>query len=128
MSQKITLPKSTGEFEVVLEHDGRQVVYRPVPVVRSVRRRIRQAQWEFDQLAKRDEEDLAPDEREQLDAQALRTICDQINYVLVTEAEGAPPAGDMLYEGWEADALTEAQIYLFIAQLNKADRADPTPA
>jgi len=127
MANDITLPAATDDVRVILEHEGLEVIYRPVPLVRSVARKVRQAQHELDRLADRDERGMTLEEIEQTEEQALRRVCDLINYALSTEAEGAPPAGDMLYIGWEEDKVTDAQIYRFVARLNQRP-ADPTPA
>jgi hypothetical protein len=128
MSRDITLPDATGDVRVVLQHDGLEVIYRPVAVVRSVARKIREAQHELDRLAAKDEQALSLEEIERMEEQSLRRVCDLINYVVATDTEGAPPAGDMLFAGWEADEVTEGQIYRFVANLNRARAEDPTPA
>lgn len=121
--QRIALPDAVGEFEVTLDDGGVKRIYRPVAVVRSVQRRIRQVQHELEQLTA-DADELDPAELERIEDDAIRKTCDLVNIALRSDAEGAPRPGDMLYEGYEQDRVTSSQIVALLTQLNEAGIAD----
>lgn len=129
-NQRLTLPDAPGDFEVLLEHNGVKVKYRPVEIVRSVQRRMRQLLRELEAADPADDEAAwSEEELDRREDEQMRRVCDLVNLVVTTEAKDAPPAGDMLYEAWEADELSASRIFLlFNGLFERASGADPTRA
>jgi len=117
MAKRLTLP-SAPEVEVVLSDPdaGLERVYRVVLLSRGVKNTLAELGEQVQEEADLDK----PDE-----AKVLRLMCDQLNVVLETKAEGAPSAGDLLFAGWEAEKVSDDQILeLYTGIMESA--SDPT--
>lgn len=126
MARQIGLPEAGKDIEVRL-HDPKVDavrVYRPRLMTRSAKREVVAAQRAFAEIEKDLPDD--PDEfTEEHDERALRGLCDVLNATLVTDAEDATKPGDLLFNGWLEDEVTEEQIVGLLELIGKSQQ-DPT--
>src|SRR5690349_17305570 len=113
MSKKIGLA-AKPEAEVVLhdpDHEAGDRVYRLVAPTRTVKRKLSDIQDDLEAIRKElvqlDEDGKdAPDD---VTDRITRLLCDELNLVLAG-GDDAPSAGDLLYDGYMADRVTDDQI------------------
>jgi hypothetical protein len=127
-NKKITLPTQPQAQVVLADPDleAGERVYRLVAPTRSVKRQLAEVQEQLDGI-RRDLEQIdqdggtvPPDTTDKL----TRLWCDELNLVL-KGGDDAPPAGDLLYDGYMADRVTDDQIRNLHGDLAGAV-ADPT--
>jgi hypothetical protein len=120
MSKKLTLP-GQPQAQVVLsdpDHEAGDRVYRLIAPTRSVKKQLGETSKKINALVEADPE---PDD---FVDQVTRLWCDELN-LLLSGGEGAPPAGDLLFDGYMADRVTDDQIRKLHTGLAEAV-ADPT--
>lgn len=121
MSRRVELP-TPDEVEVLIPDPGSDVKrkYRMRSRTRSVRRSLDEA---TDAIEKAQEkpEGTTRASREKHEEAVMRAVCDMLS-VALEGGEDAPPAGDLLFDQWAADLITEDQI----VGLMEALSGDPT--
>lgn len=123
MSETIELAPAATDATVSLEWDGKTIAYHLAPITRSVGRELKDGDRRRSEVAAEADGELFTDDQ---DERFLRASCDQLNAALTTRARGAPKAGDMLFDAWAADEVTEEQIYRLRGRVLNVE--DPTPA
>ena len=119
----IELPSATRDIEVRLHDPEKDALrkFKPRVLTRSRKRELAEAQDRFTKAgADLPDEGIATVEQEEL---VMRAACDLVN-VLLDGGDG-PDAGDLLYEAWAAEDITDDQVFGLIEQLAGVE-SDPT--
>jgi len=106
MTRPITVAKATETRTVELTEDGTPLLYNVRPITRSVKRSILESQQRLDKLAPEDPLKIS-DEEEQA---AMRALCDLIDVFLQPQDDKQRAAGDVLYDAWMDDVITEDAV------------------
>lgn len=121
---RIELPAATRDLEVRLhdpEKDAKRI-YKPRVLTRSVKRQLAEGQARIVEASDAIPEDgLATVEQEEA---IMRASCDLVT-LLLTGADDAPKAGDLLYDQWASEQITDDQVLGLLEQLSETT-TDPT--
>jgi hypothetical protein len=120
MSKDITLPDATlaGRVRLLDPNTDLELVYTVATLTRSRKRELRRIAATLDEV---DDDVVLTDDEED---RQVRTLCDMLNVLLVA-GDDRPGAGDLLYDRWAAEEITDDQIGGLVQRLQQS-QADPT--
>ena len=123
--QQVKMRRPQTVTTVIFDPDaGKDIKYTARPLSRSIKRRI-------GDLAEKQTEvvlqlaDATGDSRHELEDQFTRLRCDQLN-VLLAAQDDAPPAGDVLFDAYENERISDNEIEGLWTDINEALEPDPT--
>ena len=113
---RITLP-DRQETDVTIPDGDVKRVYKVAPLVRAKKREVSDL---LDKIQAMPDDNTPDNERD-----GVRLACDILNSLAASPNEGAPAAGDLLFQQWEANETEEWRITALMTSLLEAV-ADPT--
>lgn len=118
---KVKLPAATDDIEVLLKDEkvDAERKYTLRVMTRSAKREARKTTDALEAW-----QEIEGDESEEYEEQGMRLMCDLLNAIL-EGSEGAPAPGDLLYDGWLEERVTDDQIIGLVTSLSGVS-ADPT--